>query len=137
MNAVLRTVLQRLGLGVITLFVVSVVIFSSVTMLPGNFATAILGQSATPETVARVEGGVWRLYGTKWFTSATTSQMALTLARPEGAAPGGRALVQERLSSRPRSRSALAAAADPHMPHTAVLLRRTDRIDTHMAVSSP
>jgi acyl-CoA dehydrogenase len=26
----------------------------------------------------------WRLYGTKWFTSATTSQMALTLARPEG-----------------------------------------------------
>jgi peptide/nickel transport system permease protein len=51
-NPVLRTVLQRLGLGLITLFVVSIVIFSAVTMLPGDFATAILGQSATPETVA-------------------------------------------------------------------------------------
>jgi peptide/nickel transport system permease protein len=44
--------LQRLGLGLATLFVVSIVIFSSITMLPGDFATAILGQSATPETVA-------------------------------------------------------------------------------------
>ena len=52
MSAVLRTVLQRLGLGVLTLFVVSVIIFSTIEMLPGNFARAILGQSATPETVA-------------------------------------------------------------------------------------
>src|SRR5262245_34064798 len=29
-------------------------------------------------TVARFESGEHRLYGTKWFTSATTSQMALT-----------------------------------------------------------
>jgi acyl-CoA dehydrogenase len=35
---------------------------------------------------------VWRLYGTKWFTSAITSQIALTLARPEGNPPGGRGL---------------------------------------------
>src|SRR5207253_2488334 len=34
----------------------------------------------------------YRLYGTKWFTSATTSQMALTLARPEGNPAGGRGL---------------------------------------------
>jgi alkylation response protein AidB-like acyl-CoA dehydrogenase len=45
------------------------------------------------ETVARPdEGGTFRLFGTKWFTSATTSQMALTLARPEGNGPGGRGL---------------------------------------------
>ena len=43
---------QRLGLGLLTLFIVSIIIFSAVTMLPGDFATAILGQSATPETVA-------------------------------------------------------------------------------------
>lgn len=36
------------------------------------------------ETVAKLEAGQFRLYGTKWFTSATTSQMALTLARIEG-----------------------------------------------------
>jgi peptide/nickel transport system permease protein len=57
-NPVLRTALQRLGLGAITLLVVSIVIFSAVTMLPGNFATAILGQSATPETVAAFKRSV-------------------------------------------------------------------------------
>ncbi len=45
------------------------------------------------ETVARQDAdGQWRLYGTKWFTSATTSQVALTLARPEGGAAGSRGL---------------------------------------------
>ena len=44
-------------------------------------------------TIARQDGhGVWRLVGKKWFTSAITSQMALTLARPEGNAPGGAGL---------------------------------------------
>jgi peptide/nickel transport system permease protein len=54
-NAVLRTVLQRLGLGLVTLFVVSIIIFTAIEMLPGDFAKAILGQSATPETVAAFE----------------------------------------------------------------------------------
>jgi acyl-CoA dehydrogenase len=44
------------------------------------------------ETVARKDGDTWRLHGTKWFTSAATSQMALTLARPEGNPPGGHGL---------------------------------------------
>lgn len=35
------------------------------------------------ETIARRDGDGYRLYGTKWFTSATTSQMAFTLARIE------------------------------------------------------
>jgi peptide/nickel transport system permease protein len=52
MNPVVRTVLQRLGLGIATLFVVSIIISLAVQMLPGDFAKAILGQSATPETVA-------------------------------------------------------------------------------------
>lgn len=45
-------------------------------------------------TVARLdpgadprEDGAWRLYGTKWFTSAVTADCALVLARPQG--PGG------------------------------------------------
>ena len=44
--------------GNLSLLVVSIVIFSAVTMLPGNFATAILGQSATPETVAAFKRSV-------------------------------------------------------------------------------
>ncbi len=46
---------QRLGLGLLTLFVVSLIIFLGVEALPGNAAEAILGQSATPETVAALE----------------------------------------------------------------------------------
>lgn len=37
-------------------------------------------------------GPGYRLAGTKWFTSAATSQMALTLARPDGEPAGGRGL---------------------------------------------
>lgn len=45
------------------------------------------------ETVAEeAEDGTWRLRGTKWFTSAITADMALTLARPEGGGEGGRGL---------------------------------------------
>jgi peptide/nickel transport system permease protein len=51
LNLVLKTILLRLGLGLLTLVAVSIIIFSAVTMLPGDFAQAILGQAATPETV--------------------------------------------------------------------------------------
>ncbi|MBT8493726.1 MAG: acyl-CoA dehydrogenase family protein, partial [Deltaproteobacteria bacterium] len=44
------------------------------------------------ETEARKDGDSWRLYGTKWFTSATTAEMSLALARPQGNGPGGRGL---------------------------------------------
>lgn len=33
------------------------------------------------ETIAKYENGTYKLYGNKWFTSATTSQIAFTLAR--------------------------------------------------------
>ena len=45
-------VLQRLGLGLLTLFVISLLIFGAVELLPGDLAQEILGQSATPDTVA-------------------------------------------------------------------------------------
>lgn len=54
MNPVLKIVLQRLGLGLLTLFIVSIVIFTAVNMLPGDFAEAILGQGATPEAVESI-----------------------------------------------------------------------------------
>ena len=61
----------------------------------GQWMTELTGGSdvGLSETVARRDAdGIWRLYGRKWFTSATTSQMALTLARPEGNATGGQGL---------------------------------------------
>jgi peptide/nickel transport system permease protein len=52
MNSVLRTVMQRLGLGLLTLLAVSVIIFSTLEFLPGGYAENILGQGATKENVA-------------------------------------------------------------------------------------
>jgi peptide/nickel transport system permease protein len=46
-----RLVGQRLALGLGTLLAVSVLIFVGTEILPGDVATAILGQSATPEAV--------------------------------------------------------------------------------------
>jgi len=51
-HPVLTTVVQRLGLGILTLFVVSFIIFASIELLPGDFGQAVLGQAATEETVA-------------------------------------------------------------------------------------
>jgi peptide/nickel transport system permease protein len=51
---VLKLIARRLALGIVTLLVVSVLIFASTQILPGDVATAILGQSATPETVAAI-----------------------------------------------------------------------------------
>jgi acyl-CoA dehydrogenase len=42
----------------------------------------------------------WLLYGRKWFTSAVTAQIALTLARPEGNPAGGRGLALFYLETR-------------------------------------
>jgi alkylation response protein AidB-like acyl-CoA dehydrogenase len=44
------------------------------------------------ETIARNDDGVWRLYGEKWFCSHTDADVALMLARPEGAPAGTRGL---------------------------------------------
>ncbi|HKP98541.1 MAG TPA: acyl-CoA dehydrogenase family protein [Fibrobacteria bacterium] len=44
------------------------------------------------ETTAKKHGGEYLLHGDKWFTSATTSPVALTLARIEGAPAGGSGL---------------------------------------------
>jgi len=52
LHPILATVLQRLGLGLLTLFLVSIIIFSAIEFLPGDFTEAVLGQSATEETVA-------------------------------------------------------------------------------------
>ncbi|MEQ8307819.1 MAG: ABC transporter permease [Hoeflea sp.] len=54
MGDISRLVLKRLGLGALTLLVVSILIFFAVELLPGDLAQAVLGQGATPETVAKM-----------------------------------------------------------------------------------
>lgn len=52
MKQVLRLLLQRLGLAVLSLLLVSVVVFTITAVLPGDAAEELLGQDATPETLA-------------------------------------------------------------------------------------
>ena len=55
------------------------------------------------ETVARDRDGVWRLHGDKWFCSHTDADIALMLARPEGAPAGTRGLALFALPRRLRN----------------------------------
>lgn len=70
----------------------------------GQWMTELTGGSdvGLSETIAKPEpdGKTFRLYGRKWFTSAIASQIALTLARPEGNPPGGRGLALFYLETR-------------------------------------
>ena len=68
----------------------------------GQWMTEATGGSdvGLSETVARQAADGWRLYGRKWFTSAAFSQMALTLARPEGNPAGGKGLALFYLETR-------------------------------------
>ncbi len=52
MDSVKMIVGKRLAFGLLTVIVVSVLIFLGVEALPGDLAEAVLGQQATPEAVA-------------------------------------------------------------------------------------
>jgi alkylation response protein AidB-like acyl-CoA dehydrogenase len=88
----------------------------------GQWMTEATGGSdvGLTETVARNDRGTWRLYGRKWFTSAVASQMALTLARPEGNPPGGKGLALFYVETR-----------DAHgMPNAILVNRLKDKLGT-------
>ena len=46
---------RRIAIGIFTLFAVSVIVFAATQVLPGNAASAVLGQSATPQRLAQLE----------------------------------------------------------------------------------
>ena len=84
MPAVLGMIGRRLALGLLTLFVISVVIFFATELLPGDLARELLGQSATPETLAalRAQLGLdlpapvryWN-----WLTAVVQGDMGVSL----------------------------------------------------------
>lgn len=47
-----RMILMRLGIGLLLLWVISVLVFLAVSLLPGDIAQQVLGQGATQETIA-------------------------------------------------------------------------------------
>ena len=54
MGPIARLLVQRIALGLLLLFLVSILIFAGTQILPGDVAQSILGQSATPEALANL-----------------------------------------------------------------------------------
>lgn len=54
MKAIIKVIIKRLGLGILTLLIITMVIFLGVEALPGDLAQAVLGQQATPESLAAI-----------------------------------------------------------------------------------
>ena len=84
MRDILGLVAKRLGLGLVTLLVVSVLIFFAVELLPGDIAQAVLGQMATEETLAqlRLEFGLDRPAVVRyfdWLAGAVTGDFGTSL----------------------------------------------------------
>lgn len=54
MKVIFQLIIKRIGLSIITLLIVSAVVFFIANLLPGDAAQEMLGQSATPEAVAEL-----------------------------------------------------------------------------------
>jgi len=85
MHPLVTLILQRIGLGVVTLFGISLMIFFAMEILPGDLAQETLGQSATPEAVAalRAELGLDQPAITRffqWFSGVLHGDLGTSLA---------------------------------------------------------
>jgi peptide/nickel transport system permease protein len=69
MHPILKLVVQRVALSLFLLLAASVMIFIGTQILPGDVAQSVLGQSATPETLAnlRKELGLYDPPVTRYF----------------------------------------------------------------------
>jgi peptide/nickel transport system permease protein len=79
-----KFIFTRLALGVLSLFAVSLLIFIATEILPGDVASAVLGQGATPETLAafRIELGLDRpayVRYLEWFTGAIQGDLGQSM----------------------------------------------------------
>jgi len=80
-----RLVAGRIGLGLLTLFAVSALLYLGTQMLPGDVASALLGQQATPETLAALREKLglnepaWLRF-LNWLWGAVQGDLGVSLA---------------------------------------------------------
>src|SRR5882724_9152407 len=75
-SPMIRFCARRLVLGIITLWLVSLLVFIATQALSGDAATAILGKTATPERLAAL---LWRQYA-GWLGGLVRGDLGLSLA---------------------------------------------------------
>jgi peptide/nickel transport system permease protein len=113
-TSLLRLVLQRLAMGALLLLAVSVLIFIGTQVLPGDVASSILGQSATPTNLAnlRAELGLDRPAVERyfdWLGGFATGDLGKSLANKQPVAN----LIASRLENTLFLAAATAAIAVP------------------------
>ena len=81
-------IIKRVGLGLLTLFLVSALIFAGTQILPGDVASAILGQNATPEALATLRESLGlnqpvlaRYFS--WLAGVVTGDLGTSLANQQ------------------------------------------------------
>ena len=85
MRAILSIILKRLAVGLFTLFIVTIIIFGAIEMLPGDIATEVLGQAATEESLNAfrekydLNGSLPERY-LSWLGGAVTGDFGISLA---------------------------------------------------------
>ena len=115
-----QMILRRLGIGVVTLIVVSVLMFAGTEILPGDVAEIMLGQEATPESLKalRAELGLNKsapLRYFEWLGDMATFDLGMSLAG-RGNGGGGTTidvLIGDRLRNTLLLSSIVAAIAVP------------------------
>jgi peptide/nickel transport system permease protein len=81
----IQLILKRIALGILTLLLVSALIFAGTQLLPGDVAQAILGQNATPQSLAALRQDLgldlpaWQRY-VNWLSGFLTGDLGMSLA---------------------------------------------------------
>jgi len=80
-----QMVMRRIGIGVATLIVVSLIVFVGTSILPGDVAQIVLGQSATPETLAAMRAKLgldqpWYIQYFTWLGNMATGDLGISKA---------------------------------------------------------
>jgi peptide/nickel transport system permease protein len=88
----IRLALGRIALGIVTVLVVSALIFTGTLILPGDVATAVLGQSATPEAVEAIRRSLGLndpalVRYLRWLGDFSSGDMGTSLATRRPVAP--------------------------------------------------
>jgi peptide/nickel transport system permease protein len=87
-HPILTLMARRSAIGIVTLFVVSVVVFLATEVLPGNAAQAVLGHSATPARIHLLElqmhlnRGLFAQYWI-WISGILTGRPGISFANGE------------------------------------------------------
>src|SRR6184192_1326031 len=125
-------ILRRVLLGLLTLFFVSLIVFAATQALPSDPARAILGRTATPESLKALREQLHLNHSvvgqyTHWFGGMLTGDLGNSLAARRAGHDGAREAARELGCPRTTRRRDQHPALDPARCHLGASARRPAR----------